>query len=111
MTLALAPTDRSQPAIALRRVSQELDEQAAHLAGLLLLHPVSGSLDQVKAYHPRARGLLHALGGTRRRVGAPVALAADEAGRHIDSAAGERVHLSNALWVRAAPHPVALQRP
>src|SRR5262249_9904576 len=94
--------DRSRPAIALRRVLQERDEQPAHLAGLLLLHPVSGALDQVKAHHARARGLLHGFGGTRGLVGAPVALAADEAGRHVDGAAGERMHLGDALGVRAA---------
>src|SRR5436305_463199 len=40
---------------------QELDEQLAHGFGLLLLHPVSGALDQVRRDHLRARDLLHAL--------------------------------------------------
>src|SRR3954464_9202278 len=67
---------RSQLAAALGRMPEELDEQPAHLPGSLLRHPMPGALDQMKAHHARARGLLHALGRARSLVGAPVALAA-----------------------------------
>ena len=59
--------------------SQKPDQQVAHLLGLLLLRPVPGPVHQMKAHHLRAGTALHSLHGARGLVGAPVALAGDEA--------------------------------
>src|SRR3954470_21799978 len=72
----------------------ELDEQLAHSVGLLLLHPMPSAIDEGRTSPLCAdAGRLHRLEDTRRLVGPPVALAGDEAGRHVDRAAGERAQL------------------
>ena len=91
------------------RVAPGACEIRAHLLRLFLLHPVPGPVQQMKAHHVRARAVPHFLHGARGLVDAPVALARDEHRRHIDGAAGEGVHLGDALGVRAAPHPIALK--
>ena len=59
--------------------SQKPDQQVAHLLGLLLLRPVPGPVHQMKAHHLRTGTALHSLRGARGLVGAPIALAGDEA--------------------------------
>ena len=56
---------------------------------LLLLHPMTGTVDQMAAEHAGAGGLLHALEIAGALVGAPVVLASDKELRHVDRAAGE----------------------
>jgi hypothetical protein len=91
-------------------IAEELDQQAAHLFRLLLLHPMSGAVQQLEADHSRARRGAHAIDHAGRLVGAPITLPPDEHRRHVDAAARERAHLGLALGVGAAPHPIALQR-
>src|SRR5476651_1050027 len=64
---------------ALGLVPQKLFQQVADFLGLLLLHPVSRALDQMKADHLGAGALLHALRRTRELIGALVAFAGDVA--------------------------------
>src|SRR5258708_7452330 len=66
---------------------QELQQQAADLGGLLLLHPVAGTLDQVSAEHAGAGALLHRLVDTGALIDAPILFSCDETGGHIDGAA------------------------
>src|SRR5262245_32617805 len=85
---------------------QEVDKQPAHLLGLLLLKPVSGAVDKVRAAHLCAGGALHALECPRILEHAPVALATDEQRWHVDRAA--RVHLQ--ICRKPGPHsPITLQ--
>src|SRR6185295_12261237 len=63
---------------------KELEEQPAHLLGLLLLHPVAGSIQQVEPHHMRAGSRLHLIHGSRRLINTPVALACDVLGGHVD---------------------------
>ena len=51
--------------VAGRLVLQELCQQLCDFLRLLLLHPMTGALHQMKAHHAGARGLLHALGSAR----------------------------------------------
>ena len=39
--------------------AQEVEQQPDHRVGLLLLHPMSGAIDQMAADHSRAGGGLH----------------------------------------------------
>src|ERR1051325_2643988 len=60
------------------------------------------TLDQMRAA-PSRTNLRHPLKGARELIDAPVALAGDEAGRHVDGAAGENLELGELpLRVRAA---------
>ncbi len=61
---------------------------------------------QVAAQHARAGTGLHFLHRARHLVYAPVALARDEAGRHIDGAAGEDLDLGVEFAARADPIPI-----
>src|SRR5579871_869078 len=90
-----------------RLVRQEAKDQSADGFGLLLLHPMAGAVDQMDALHLRAGLVLHRLQRTRVLIDAPIALAADEARRHVDRAAGEQAQAGDQLGLAAAP--VALQ--
>src|SRR5262249_53407590 len=90
-------------------VSQEGDEQFTHLLRLLLLNPMAGAVDQVKANHPGAGARLHAFHSARRLIDAPIALPGNEHRRHVDGAAREGMHLRNALGIASATNPIALQ--
>src|SRR5690606_22922303 len=72
---------------------QELEQQPIDLVRPLLLDPVPGPCHQVDAAHPRARLALHAVEIARSLVNAPVALARDEAGRHVDRPPGPHLQL------------------
>src|SRR5262249_60195648 len=63
---------------------QKPDQQFIDVFRLLLLHPMTGAVDQMTAEHTGASGLLHALEIARALVSAPVALAGDKQGRHVD---------------------------
>src|SRR5262245_36212429 len=58
------------------RLTQEREQQLGHCRGLLLLHPVAGTLDQVESQHAGAGTLPHRLRHARELIGTPVALAA-----------------------------------
>src|SRR6185503_9338217 len=94
--------------------TQELQDQAADLRRLLLLHPMACTGDEVYALHLRARGRLHAFDGARVLIHAPIALAADEHRGHVDGAARERLQLrreasarSDAVSLQPALEPVS----
>src|SRR4051794_1108653 len=70
-----------------RAALQELDEQRADPLRLLLLDPVPGAVDEMRAGHVRARRLLHPLQRARILIRAPVAAAGDEHRRLIDRSA------------------------
>src|SRR5450756_1650609 len=72
---------------ALRSLLQEWQQQVDNLLGLFLLHPVAGAIDQVATEHPRAGALLHRLIDAGALIRAPVLLARDETGGHVDMAA------------------------
>src|ERR1700722_15877712 len=66
---------RSRLVTGLRWVSQKSEKQFSDLLGLLLLHPMPGSVHQMKSCHLRAGTILHAVSRARRLVSAPIALA------------------------------------
>ena len=57
----------------LLRPTKKIEQQARDGLGLLLLHPVAGTVDEMAGEHARAGLLLHALEGARRLEDAPVA--------------------------------------
>ena len=57
---------------------QKLGEQSAHVFRLLLLHPVTGPVQQMTASHVRAGAGLQALEVARALIHPPVALASNE---------------------------------
>src|SRR6266481_1227135 len=79
--------------------------------GLLLLHPVAGALDQMTAEHSRAGTLLHRLIDAGTLIGAPILFARNEAGRHLDAAAGKGFKLGRerARGAAAIPLQAALE--
>ena len=68
------------------RILQELRQKQAYFVRLLLLHPVTGAIDEMTADHVGASLGLHRLKDARALIGAPVLLAGDESGRHVDGA-------------------------
>jgi hypothetical protein len=62
----------------------EGEQERAEPNRLLLLDPVTGAVDQLDAAHPRRRLRPHKIDRARRRIGAPIALPADEERRDID---------------------------
>src|SRR5665213_4259838 len=85
---------------------QKLQQQPAYLGGLLLLHPVAGAVDQMAAYHVAAGGRLHRLEHARALIGAPILLARDETGGHIDGAARPYLQFSGECARGAAAIPL-----
>jgi hypothetical protein len=57
---------------------EKLDEEPAHLIWLLLLNPMSGSINKMGAAHLRTGGALHPLECAGILEDAPVALTADK---------------------------------
>src|ERR1700722_18529706 len=102
--------DPSRRSPALRWMPQKRKQQLGRLFRLLLLHPMAGAIDEMKADHVGAGAVPHALRGTGRLIGAPITFACDIHRRYIDGASGEGVHFGHAFWIGTAPHPVALQR-
>src|SRR3977135_1162107 len=68
-------------------LSQKRDQQPGHFRRSLLLHPMAGAVDEVTAEHAGASASLHRLIDAGALIGAPVLLAGDEAGGHVDAAA------------------------
>ena len=74
---------------------EKLDQQSADLFRLLLLDPMPGSLHQMAAL-PLSADLIPYLFQVRWPLaGSPVAFSGDEAGRHIDRAAGEHFEIGD----------------
>src|SRR5262249_31043986 len=74
-------------AVAERLVLQELRQQVCYFLWLLLLHPMTGAVHQMKAHHAGACRLPHSPGGARGLVSPPVTFAPNEHGWHVDGAA------------------------
>src|ERR1700736_6961447 len=70
------------------RLLHEVQQQVTNLLRLLLLHPMPGAFDEMATDHARACGGLHRLEHARTLISAPVLLSRDEAGGHVDCAAG-----------------------
>src|SRR6202166_5250120 len=85
---------------------QELQQQAPDLAGLLLLHPMTGAIDQVTAEHAGAGSLLHCLIDAGTLISAPVLLSRNETGGHIDGAARPGLQFAREFIRRAAAIPL-----
>src|SRR5258708_5126112 len=94
-----------------RGLLQKLQQQTAYLGGLFLLHPMAGAVDQMTAKRARAGDGLHRLEYAGALMGAPVLLARDEAGGHVDAAVGKRFELSSerARGAAAIPLQAALE--
>src|SRR5277367_3272604 len=73
----------------------ELQQQATDFFGLFLLDPMSGVIDKMRASPLTTSRRLHALKRARKLIDAPIALARDETGRHIDGAARKRFKLAD----------------
>src|SRR3979411_1304421 len=87
----------------------ELQQEAANLLRLLLLHPMAGALDQMTADHLRACACLHRFEYAGTLICAPVLLARDKARGHVDGSArecfqfgGERAGSAAAIPLQAA---------
>src|SRR6185437_3180748 len=87
-------------------LGQELQEQPADLNRLLLLYPMAGALDQMAADHPAAIPGLHRFEHAGALIGAPVLLAGDESGGHVDAAARPGLHFRDESARRAAAIPL-----
>src|ERR1700732_504158 len=74
--------------------------------GLFLLHPMAGALDQMTAEHARAGTFLHRLIDAGTLIGAPILFACNEAGRHVDAAAGKGFKLGRERARGAAAIPL-----
>src|SRR5262245_29125887 len=90
---------------------QEAQQQLVDARRLLLLHPVSGAVQQMAAGEARARRVLHALEGSRSLVDAPVARARDEDRRHVDGPSRKQLQLGfeRAAAARTVPVESALK--
>ena len=66
---------------------QEAQQRGVDLIGFFLLHPVSGSFDQLAHPHVGACAPLHASERSRLLMDAPILRARNECARYIDSPA------------------------
>src|SRR5262245_53062450 len=73
---------------------------------LLLLHPVTGPVQQMTASHVRAGASLHALEVARALIYSPVALPSNEQGWDIDGAAEEQLEHTAVLAPCGAAIPL-----
>src|SRR3954471_17759176 len=89
-----------------RRAFQEINQQRACRFGLLLLYPVAGAVEQMHTYHSGAGPLLHYLESTGPLIDAPIALAGDEDGGHVERAAGEQFEFGFEVSAGARAIPV-----
>src|SRR5438270_320698 len=88
------------------RLLEELQQQAANLRRLLLLHPVACAIDQMTADHLRACTRLHGLVNAGTLVSAPVLFPGNEARGHVDAAAGIGLELGTECAGGAATVPL-----
>jgi hypothetical protein len=82
--------------------SQKLQEEAADFCWLLLLYPVSRTINQISATPSSTCSGLHSLKGTRTLVDTPIAPASNEASGHIDRTARKRLQLGSVFAASAA---------
>ena len=66
----------------------ELQQQTTDFLGLLLLNPISGTIDEMRAAPLSTSRGLHHLKSTGKLIHTPIALARNETRRHIDGAVG-----------------------
>src|SRR5262245_22478534 len=92
---------------ALRARADEVDEKSGDLGGLLLLHPVSRAINEMRAFVFRTKRR-HAFDRSGVLVNAPVTLAAHEHRGHINRSAGERLRVV-VSGTRAIPVQAALE--
>jgi len=85
---------------------EKVDQQSADCFRLLLLDPMPGSLHQMAALHSGADLILHPFQVPWPLAGSPIAFSGDEAGRHIDRAAGEHFEISDELATCRTPIPL-----
>jgi hypothetical protein len=78
----------NSPVLAFSGLLHELKQQVTDLLRLFLLHPMAGAFDEMTTDHARARDCLHRFVDARTLIGAPILFAGNEAGRHVDCAAG-----------------------
>src|SRR3954447_9262337 len=90
----------------LLRMMQEFQQQPADLLRLFLLHPMAGAIEEVTAEHSGAGAPLHRLKHARALVGAPVLLARNETGGHIDAAARPGLQFGREPGRRATAIPL-----
>src|SRR5271165_3007019 len=64
--------------------AQEVEQQSQGFARLLLLHPMSGARDEMRAAPLGAGAVCHLLQCAGALIDTPVALAGDETGWHVD---------------------------
>jgi hypothetical protein len=88
-----APALPSNPAASLESEDlslrvDKLQQQTTDFLGLLLLNPISGTIDEMRAAPLSTSRGLHHLKSTGKLVHAPIALARNETRRHIDGAVG-----------------------
>ena len=72
-------------------LAQKLNQYSTYLLGLLLLHPVARSIDQMKTASLRHDNVAHFFHVTGFLIGAPVAFSGDKTSRHIDRATGKNL--------------------
>jgi hypothetical protein len=77
--------------------SQKLYKQLYHRFWLFLLHPMTGAVNQVNAFHLSTSSLLHAFECAGCLINAPVTLPTYEHLRNIDSAVCEQLELGVVL--------------
>src|SRR5216683_2594000 len=80
--------------------------QSGNFRRLLLLHPVTGAVDQMTADHVGTRARLHRLEYAGALMRAPILLSRDEGGRHVDGTAREGLQFGVESARRAAAIPL-----
>ena len=114
-TTASRSSGARRPAVLGRVPLEEVQQQFADPGRLLLLHPVPGAVEQVRAGEASACRVLHTLDSARPLIDAPVTRARDEDRRDVDGPPGEQLQLglertaaAGAVPVEAALKPGAL---
>src|SRR5579864_3151078 len=97
MILALQPQPSGRVGV------QEVEQQTTERPRLLLLHPVSGAVNEVRPLVVRGDLGLEALESTRVLIHPPVALAAHERSGHVDRPSRKQLEIDVA---RTATIPV-----
>src|SRR5258708_26069249 len=84
---------------------QDLDQLPAQPGGLLLLHPMAGAVHQVRTLVLGRDRFFESLQRPGVLIHAPVALPADERGRHVDRASREDLKVRVARTAAIAVDP------
>jgi hypothetical protein len=80
----------------------ELQQQTTDFLGLLLLNPMSGTIDEMRAAPLSTSRCLHHLKSTGKLIHTPIALARNETRRHIDGAVRKRFKLGDVFADKAS---------